>query len=85
MVEMRAVPMEGGVFFRVCVNLASDRPLVRFVTLNPKWCDSVMIQVKYEKMPRFCAHCGLMGHTHLECGMREYTEGVTPVCDLDGG
>nr|TKV92871.1 hypothetical protein SEVIR_9G189400v2 [Setaria viridis] len=30
--------------------------------------DIILIQVKYEKIPRFCLHCGLMGHVHLECG-----------------
>jgi hypothetical protein len=74
MVEMRVVPTESVDFFRVCVNLAADRPLVRFVTLTPEGRDNVMIQIKYEKMPRLCAHCVLMGHTHLECGTGEHTE-----------
>jgi hypothetical protein len=25
-------------------------------------------QVKYEKMPDFCAHCGMLGHWYEECG-----------------
>jgi hypothetical protein len=32
------------------------------------------LQVKYEKMPRYCTHCGLMGHVHLECGSGEFKE-----------
>ncbi|RCV30780.1 hypothetical protein SETIT_6G123000v2 [Setaria italica] len=31
-------------------------------------------RVKYEKLSRFCSHCGKMGHTHLECGTREHEE-----------
>jgi hypothetical protein len=32
------------------------------------------LQVKYKKMPRYCAHCGLMGHVHLECRSGEFKE-----------
>ncbi|TVT97494.1 hypothetical protein EJB05_57259, partial [Eragrostis curvula] len=74
MIEMRAIPTEEGDFFRVRVNLPADRPLVRFVKLTPEGRDTVVIQIKYEKLPRFCFHCGLMGHNHLECGTGEYTE-----------
>ena len=33
-----------------------------------------MMQIKYEKLPRFCSHCGRMGHVHLECGSGEHEE-----------
>ncbi|KAM0907580.1 hypothetical protein ACQ4PT_016083 [Festuca glaucescens] len=29
-------------------------------------------RIKYKKLPRFCDHCGRMGHTYLECGSGEY-------------
>jgi hypothetical protein len=47
---------------------------VRFVTLTLERRANIIIQVKYEKLPIFCAHYGLMGHGHLECGSGEYTE-----------
>jgi hypothetical protein len=58
----------------VRVNLLATRPLVRVVTLSPDGQDKIVLQVKYEKLPRFCAHCGIMGHVHLECGAGEYSE-----------
>uniref|UniRef100_K4A053 Uncharacterized protein n=1 Tax=Setaria italica TaxID=4555 RepID=K4A053_SETIT len=73
-VEMRAIATDGGDFHRARVNLEMSRPLLRFVTLTPEGWDSILIQVKYEKIPRFCSHCGLMGYVHLECGTGEYTE-----------
>ncbi|RCV11179.1 hypothetical protein SETIT_2G166100v2 [Setaria italica] len=60
-VEMRAIATDGGDFHRARVNLEMSRPLLRFVTLTPEGWDSILIQVKYEKIPRFCSHCGLMG------------------------
>lgn len=73
-VEMRAVSTSEGDFFRVRVNLEAATPLVRFVTLTPEGRDELMILILYEKLPRFCAHCGLMGHTYMECGTGEYAE-----------
>ena len=52
----------------------ATRPLVRFVTLTPKGENKIVLQVKYEKLPPLCAHCGLMIHVHLECGAAEYLE-----------
>jgi hypothetical protein len=73
-VEMKAVSTVGGDFFRVRVNLVAQKPLVRFVTLSPEGRDHVLLQVKFEKIPCFCAHYGMMGHVHLECGTGEYSE-----------
>jgi hypothetical protein len=73
-VEMRAAVLNRGDFFRARVELEAGRPLVRFVTLTPEGCESLLIPVKYEKIARFCAHCGLMGHDHLECGSGEFLE-----------
>jgi hypothetical protein len=33
-----------------------------------------IFQLKYEKMLRFCAACGFIGHSHLECGTEEHDE-----------
>ncbi|CAD6247136.1 unnamed protein product [Miscanthus lutarioriparius] len=73
-IEMKAIASRTGDFHRVRVKLAAAKPLIRVVTLAPEGQAKILLQVKYEKLPRFCAHCGLMGHVHLECGAREYTE-----------
>lgn len=74
MVDMPAVPTGDEDFYRVRVNWEAYSPLVRLVTLTPEGRDNIIIQVKYEKLPTFCYHCGLMGHCHLECGTGEYSE-----------
>lgn len=81
-VEMKAVSTISGDFFRVRVNLFAQKPLVRFVTLSPEGRDPVLLQVKFEKIPRFCAHCGMMGHVHLECGTGEYSK---MICSTETG
>lgn len=67
-VEVKAVASRRGEFHRARVQLLASRPLVWVIMLAPEG------QVKYEKLPRFCAHCGLMGHVHLECGTGEYSD-----------
>lgn len=64
-VDMRSVPSNMGDFYRVRVMLRASAPLARFVTLSPDGRDAIILQVKYEKMPRFCSYCGFMGHVHL--------------------
>jgi hypothetical protein len=32
------------------------------------------MQVLFEKVPKFSDHCGLMGHSVLECGTGEFAE-----------
>lgn len=73
-IEMRAIASRTGDFHRVRVKLLATKPLVRVVTLAPEGQAKMLLQVKYEKLPRFCAHCGLMGHVHMECGAGEYAE-----------
>lgn len=50
-----------GAFVRVRVNLDISKKLERFVSITragkKDW-----YQIKYEKMPTFCNHCGLIEH-----------------------
>lgn len=73
-VEMEAISTSEGDFHRARVAVHATKPLTRCVKLAPEGRESMMLWVKYEKVPRFCAHCGLMGHSHLECGTGEYGE-----------
>jgi hypothetical protein len=59
----------------VCARVRLDvmKSLARFVTIS-RGGQREFYQIKYEKMPKFCGACGLIGHIHLECGSGEYEE-----------
>uniref|UniRef100_A0A8I6Y6H3 CCHC-type domain-containing protein n=1 Tax=Hordeum vulgare subsp. vulgare TaxID=112509 RepID=A0A8I6Y6H3_HORVV len=59
-----------GEFVRVKVKIDINAKIKRFVTAK-KGNERVMYQVKYEKLPTFCFHCGEFGHWHEECGKGE--------------
>jgi hypothetical protein len=63
-----------GDFHRSMVSLHAIRSLVPFVTFVLKGCAPMLLLVKYEGMPRYCAHYGLMRHVHLEYGTGEFTD-----------
>jgi hypothetical protein len=73
-VDLTAVQTNSRGFHRMRVKLNSEKPLIWFVHLTLEGSDRMFLQVKYEKMPKFCNLCGLMGHTHLECGSGEHDE-----------
>lgn len=73
-VDSRVISHGRGDFHRARVNVESKKPLVRFVSLAPEGKDCIFLHIKYAKMPRFCAHCGRMGHVSLECGTGEFSE-----------
>lgn len=58
-----------------------DKPLKRviYITLQ-KEKPRVRYQVMYEKIPRFCEACSVMGHKSTECG-----DGVWEEKDLNWG
>ena len=53
-------------YLRARVFVKPDTPLVRFVPLTLK--ESKNYPVEYEKLPKFCYFCGLIGHEVTECG-----------------
>jgi hypothetical protein len=71
-VEMQVASDGKGEFHKARVNLVSTEPLRRFVTLSPEGFKDMVMQVKFEKIPKFCDYCGLMGHGVLECGTGEH-------------
>jgi hypothetical protein len=73
-VEGAVVQTRTGGFHRARVILDSTKPLPRFVPLALEDHDRMFLQVKYEKLPKFCDHCGLMGHNYMECGSGEHEE-----------
>lgn len=54
-----------GAFVRVRANLDINRKLERFVSIT-RGGKKDWYQVKYEKMPYLCNHCGLIGHLFQE-------------------
>jgi hypothetical protein len=62
-----------GNFVRVRVRLDVRKVLARFVSMVRGGTREIY-QIKFEKMPRFCGACGMIGHSHLECGTGEHDE-----------
>lgn len=56
---------------RVRANLDVNRRLERFVSIT-RGGKKDWYMVKYEKMPIFCNHGGLLGHWFEECGTGEH-------------
>ncbi|PNT72643.1 hypothetical protein BRADI_2g47343v3 [Brachypodium distachyon] len=73
-IDPAAVPTIRGDFSRARVRLVADAPLTRVVPLSPEGQECMLLPVLYEKIPRFCEFCGLMGHDKLECGTGEHAE-----------
>lgn len=70
-VELR--PAAAADYVRVRVKLDVWKPLIGFVSLEVEGSVNLRYRVLYEKIPKFCNVCGLMGHTYPECG-----DGVHP-------
>ncbi|KAM0907786.1 hypothetical protein ACQ4PT_015917 [Festuca glaucescens] len=69
-----------GNYVRIRVLVELNRPLKRVVSLNIDGEGKKRLYVKYEKVPFFCKHCGIIGHNHEECG-----DGVWGAKDLQYG
>jgi hypothetical protein len=57
-----------GNYVRIRVLVEVSRPLTRVVSLNIEGEGKKRLLVRYEKIPFFCKHCGLLGLNHEECG-----------------
>jgi hypothetical protein len=64
-VEMR---VDFGDFARARVWQDVRKELTCFVAITPEDQAPVVMRVKYEKVPRYCAVCGFLGHVQEECG-----------------
>jgi hypothetical protein len=68
-VEMGTNGVKYTKFVRVYVRINLKKPLLRWVTGNvDPGKKAQKFRVLYEKMPRFCAICGVIGHVADECG-----------------
>ncbi|KAM0864824.1 hypothetical protein ACQ4PT_043653 [Festuca glaucescens] len=71
-VDMNGMGLESGDFVRARVWLDVRKCLTRFVSFKPEGGTQVIMRVKYEKIPCFCAVCGFLGHVQEECGSGEH-------------
>jgi hypothetical protein len=71
--EVDLVPHGLGNFIRVKVKLDLRKPLARFVTISRAG-QREFFKIQFEKIPKFCGACGMVGHSHLECGSGEHDE-----------
>jgi hypothetical protein len=71
-IELR---VDVGDFARARVWLDVRKELTRFVAINPEGQAPVVMPVKYEKVPRYCAVCGFLGHIQEECGSGVHSPG----------
>ena len=55
-------------FLHIKVKLDVEKPLTRIVYISLGPGKREAFRVKYEKLPKFCAVCGIMGHSYTECG-----------------
>lgn len=68
-VELGINGVEYGKFVRVRLKIKIAKPLLRFVSRNVEVGKPAQkFRVLYEKMPRFCANCGTIGHIADQCG-----------------
>lgn len=55
-------------YLRIRVKLDITKPLTRIVYVSVGDKRRLPFRVKYERLPKFCAVCGLLGHIDSECG-----------------
>jgi hypothetical protein len=67
-VDLYVLGASGTSFVRVRVKIDVNKPLTRIVGLHPEGSERLSFQVLYEKLPRYCEVCGVLGNGELECG-----------------
>jgi hypothetical protein len=72
-VEVETDVQGAGNFVYARVKLDIRKSLARFVSMSIAG-QREIYHIKYGKMPRFCGACGMIGHSHLECGTGEFEE-----------
>ncbi|KAK9999247.1 hypothetical protein SO802_018850 [Lithocarpus litseifolius] len=65
--DKRSWLSEQAKFMRVCVDLPIDKSLRRGGKIFNLDGDKVWISFRYERLPNFCFHCGILGHDQKHC------------------
>lgn len=63
-----------GRFLRVRVQVNVAEPLCRCLSITVEGSKQVWVTIRYERLPDFCYHCGLIGHVAAECSEEEKEE-----------
>ena len=59
-----------GKYMRIRVAIDVSKPLKRFLRLEFKQGVESMVLVRYERLPEYCFHCGIIGHSYQVCQAR---------------
>ncbi|XP_016727842.1 uncharacterized protein [Gossypium hirsutum] len=54
-------------YMRIRINIDINKPLQRVVYFTNHGGEEFVCSIRYEKLPRFCYICGLIGHTTQKC------------------
>ncbi|KAK2656771.1 hypothetical protein Ddye_009823 [Dipteronia dyeriana] len=54
-------------YMRIKVAISVSRPLKRFLLMELKKGKETILLLRYERLPEYCFHCGLIGHSYQEC------------------
>ncbi|MFQ6619423.1 hypothetical protein Gotur_001338 [Gossypium turneri] len=54
-------------YMRIRINIDINKPLRRVVHFTNHGGEEFVCSIRYEKLPRFCYICGLIGHTTQKC------------------
>ncbi|TXG47986.1 hypothetical protein EZV62_027280 [Acer yangbiense] len=67
-----------GKYMRLKMEVDVSKPLKRFLRLELEKGKESILLLRYEKLPEYCFHCGIVGHSYQKCGQRRDVDiGVT--------
>ena len=77
-IDKRANQSEQAKFLRIRVELPIDKPLRRGGNVVGMDGDKFWVYYKYERLPKFCFLCGIMGHDDKHCQAYPDRQNATP-------
>ncbi|KAL4367690.1 hypothetical protein GQ457_05G022820 [Hibiscus cannabinus] len=71
--DTRVIDGNMGEFLRVRISLDVTKPLRRCVALGRCGTKPKLCPLEYEKLPKFCHGCGIVGHLVVDCPTHDYS------------
>ncbi|TXG69285.1 hypothetical protein EZV62_004220 [Acer yangbiense] len=65
-----------GKYMRLRVTIDVSKPLKRFLRLELKQGEESMLLIRYERLPEYCFHCGILGPSYQFCQLRRESDGL---------